>query len=127
MSANLTPPAVKTKNDSVTPPGAKAEKAPKAVKAPKVVDPNAPKKTRTVVSFPKNAILHVTAPAEGESRKFRGKRADYYAILQDHDGKTVEAFLAKLKAKNDEKGGGPGAWLRWFYENKLVTVEKVEG
>jgi TRAP-type C4-dicarboxylate transport system substrate-binding protein len=79
------------------------------------------RKERVVRSFPKNGILRVT-PQEQE-KTFRGKRQDYYDTLKAHDGKTVETFLTALKAKDDPKGGGPGAWLRWFVDEELVKVE----
>lgn len=115
----IVPPAVKSKSDNKAPKAVKPPKAPKAPKAP--ADPNAPKKTRNVVTFPKAGVVRVLTP-EAEV-KFRGKRLDYYTTLQAHDGKTVAELLEAFKAKNDEKGGGPGSWLRWFVDNKLATVE----
>lgn len=128
---NLTPPATKTKTDApkpataaIVPPG---DKAPKAAKPPKVVDPNAPKKERAArkdLGISKESVITVTDKAR--DAKVRGKRLEYRDLLVKFDGKKVGDFVEATKAKDTGKGGSGASWMRWFVEEGYATVTKVE-
>jgi len=133
MSANpnLTPPATKTKNDAprpvtsaVVPP---TEKAPKVAKAPKVIDPNAPKKERAArkdLGIGKESVITVTDMAK--EAKVRGKRLEYRDLLVKFDGKKVGEFVEATKVKDTGKGGSGASWMRWFVDEGYATVTRVE-
>jgi len=113
---NLVPPAVKTKND--------AGKAAKPAKAPKVVDPNAPKKERAPrqeYGFAKDAIIRV----DTKERKLRGQRGEWFARLQKSDGKTVQHFLDNNQGITNNKGNPepPRGWLRSFVQDGVCKLE----
>jgi hypothetical protein len=124
MSANLTPPATKTKTDApkaIVPPGEKKAAAPKAAKAP--ADPNAPKKDRAPrqdYGFAKDAVIKIS---EGE-HKYRGQRAEWFTRLQASDGKTVEHFLEGNQGIKNNKGNPepPRGWLRAFVVDGVCTL-----
>jgi hypothetical protein len=103
---NLNPPATKTKNDAaaVTPPGAaKAPKEPKVAKAPKVVDPNAPKKERSAkkdYGYSKASIIKVLK----SEASFRGQRGEWFARIKEFDGKTCGEFCAAYDKIPNGKG-----------------------
>lgn len=131
MAANLTPPATKTKNDAPKPTGAAVvppqEKAPKVAKAPKEVDPNAPKKERAPrkdLGISKESVITVTDKAK--EAKVRGKRLEYRDLLVKFDGKKVGEFIEAAKVKDTGKGGSGASWMRWFVEEGYATVTKVE-
>lgn len=124
MNANLTPPAVKTKNDNGKTPTPAVAKAPKP---PKVVDPNAPKKERAPrkdLGIHKESVITVTDKLR--EAKVRGKRAEYRELLLKFDGKKVGEFIEATKAKDTGKGGSGASWMRWFVDEGYATVSKVE-
>jgi hypothetical protein len=124
MSANLTPPATKTKTDApkvVVPPTEKKAAAPKVAKAP--ADPNAPKKERAPrqdYGFAKDAVITIK---EGE-HKFRGQRGEWFARLQASNGKTVQHFLDGNQGVKNNKGNPepPRGWLRSFVADGVCTL-----
>lgn len=107
MSANLTPPATKTKSDTtvappkaVVPPGEKTVKV-KAEKAP--ADPNAPKKERAAkrdYGYSKDSIIKVLK----SEASFRGQRGEWFARIKEFDGKTCGEFCAKYDKIPNGKG-----------------------
>lgn len=125
MSANLnlTPPAVKTKTDASAAPAPKAEKA---VKAPKVVDPNAPKKERA----PKNdygySKLSVIAVTEKDPGKMRGARREWYDNIAKFAGKTCGEVLKAYDGAVNGKGKphSISGWMNFFAKEGFIKLTR---
>lgn len=59
----------------------------------------------------------ITLTKEAGEKKYRGKRAEYFEVLQKCNGKTVEEF-DKACPPNDP----PRGWLRFFVQDGAATL-----
>lgn len=59
----------------------------------------------------------ITLTKEASEKKYRGKRAEYFAVLEKCDGKTVEDFEKAAPA-----GDPPRGWLRFFVQDGAATL-----
>lgn len=93
----------------------KSGKKPKAPKAVKEVDPNAPVKVRAapVRRIPANdaSVIHVS---QEKVDKYKGQRKQYADFLKE--GQTIAEFKA---------AGGDNGFLRFFVNDGAVTFTEV--
>lgn len=96
------------------PKGADAPKntADKPAKAEGEKKPRAPRKDYGFKSGAK-----ITLTKEAAEKKYRGKRAEYFEILQKSNGKTVEDFEKSCPANDPPRG-----WLRFFVQDGAATL-----
>lgn len=72
-----------------------------------------PRAPRQDYGFRKGAVITLT----DKETKYRGKRLEYFEILQAHDGKTVEEYFAACP-----EGEPPRGWLRFFVADGAATL-----
>jgi len=73
---------------------------------------------------PAAAILHLQVK---QGCNFRGARANWYAVLLQHNGQPAAAYLATCKATPPSlpKSGvaeKPQGWLSWFLRHGVATL-----
>lgn len=114
---DLTPPT-KVKADKATKADAKATATPKEPKAPK-----APKeaKPRGSYGYHPDAVVEIVKDKEN---KYRGQRADWFALLKGFDGKKVSEFNEAAKGRVNGKGTAqtPSGWLRFYVLDGTVKL-----
>jgi hypothetical protein len=90
-------------------------------------------KPQQVIAAPANVTSKGTAKPQVISAvkagvKYRGARAAWYAVLQQHVGKPAADFLAATTAKPPSlpKSGvaePASGWLRYFVRNGIATLQ----
>ena len=100
-------------------PKGKAAPTPKAVADNASDAPKKPRKAKTEYGYSPSATIKVDMARE---ITYKGKRADYYKLLRDHNGKSVNDFEAAAP-----EGDSPRGWLRFFVQDGACTLETPKG
>jgi hypothetical protein len=83
--------------------------------------------TKTTAVPPSVETAAPTIVIAKKEEKYTGARAQWYTALREHEGQTIEAFVAACTKKppstpSSGKAEDPRGWLRWFVRNGVATL-----